>query len=237
MFLPDRYVKGICPICGTPDQYGDSCEVCGSTYTPADLKNPFSVVSGTTPVARESEHYFFRLERVRGPLAAWVGSGAVQESVARKLEEWFSPGPAGLGYFARCALFRLRDPRRARQVLLCLVRCADRLPGELHAAVRGSAASISTISWTPDSTTELHHFIGKDILYFHALFWPAVLEAAGMRRPTAVHAHGFVTINGQKMSKSRGTFITARRYLDSFMPEYLRYYFAAKLGPASKTST
>ena len=229
MFLPDRYVKGICPVCGTADQYGDSCENCGSTYTPADLKNPVSVVSGTAPVWRESEHHFFKLSAFEKPLSTWVHSGAVQESVARKLDEWFSQG--------------LRDWDISRDAPYFGFEIPD-APGKYFYvwfdAPIGYLASFTQLCARTglnfddflgaDSAAELHHFIGKDILYFHTLFWPAVLQASGMRRPTAVHAHGFVTINGQKMSKSRGTFITARRYLQSFAPEYLRYYFAAKLG-------
>lgn len=229
MFLPDRYVRGTCPICATPDQYGDSCENCGSTYTPADLKNPISVVTGTTPVWRESEHYFFKLSTFEKELSSWVGSGALQASVARKLNEWFSQG--------------LRDWDISRDAPYFGFEIPD-APGKYFYvwfdAPIGYLASFTQLCartglkfddfFGVDSATELHHFIGKDILYFHTLFWPAVLQASKMRRPTAVHAHGFLTINGQKMSKSRGTFITARRYLQSFPPEYLRYYFAAKLG-------
>jgi len=228
MFLPDRYVKGACPVCGTADQYGDSCENCGSTYTPSDLKNPISVVSGTTPVWCESEHYFFKLSAFEKPLSAWVRSGAVQESVARKLDEWFSQG--------------LRDWDISRDAPYFGFEIPD-APGKFFYvwfdAPIGYLASLTQLCARAglrfddflglDSTAELYHFIGKDILYFHTLFWPAVLQASGMRRPTAVHAHGFLTINGQKMSKSRGTFITARRYLLDFSPESLRYYFAAKL--------
>ena len=230
MFLPDRYVKGVCPVCGTADQYGDSCENCGSTYTPADLKNPISVVSGTAPVWRDSEHYFFKLSTFEASLAAWVKSGAVQESIARKLEEWFTQG--------------LRDWDISRDAPYFGFEIPD-APGKYFYvwfdAPIGYLASFTQLCartglkfddfLRKDANTELHHFIGKDILYFHTLFWPAVLEGSGLRRPTSVHAHGFVTINGQKMSKSRGTFITARRYLDSFKAEYLRYYFCAKLGP------
>jgi methionyl-tRNA synthetase len=228
MFLPDRYVKGICPVCGTADQYGDSCENCGSTYTPADLKNPISVVTGTAPVWRESEHYFFKLSAFEKPLSKWVRSGATQDSVARKLDEWFTQG--------------LRDWDISRDAPYFGFEIPD-APGKYFYvwfdAPIGYLASFTQLCnrtglkfddfLAADSAAEMHHFIGKDILYFHTLFWPAVLEGAGMRRPTAVHAHGFVTINGQKMSKSRGTFITARRYLEGFSPEYLRYYFAAKL--------
>jgi methionyl-tRNA synthetase len=228
MFLPDRYVKGTCPICSTPDQYGDSCEKCGTTYTPADLINPLSVISNTPPVWRESEHYFFRLSAFEKELKAWISSGTVHESVARKLEEWFTQG--------------LRDWDISRDAPYFGFEIPD-APGKYFYvwfdAPIGYLASFTQLCartelkfddfFNADSGAELHHFIGKDILYFHTLFWPAVLKASGLRKPTAVHAHGFLTINSSKMSKTRGTFITARRYLESLSPEYLRYYFAAKL--------
>jgi methionyl-tRNA synthetase len=229
MFLPDRYIKGSCPVCGTADQYGDSCENCGSTYTPADLKNPISVVSGTAPVWRDSEHYFFRLSAFERSLEAWVKSGTLQESVSRKLEEWFTHGLKDWDISRDAPYFGFEIPDAPRKYfyvwfdapigyLASLTQLCERTHLKFDDFLKAGA------------TTELHHFIGKDILYFHALFWPAVLEGAGFRRPTSVHAHGFLTINGQKMSKSRGTFITARRYLEHFGPEYLRYYIAAKLG-------
>ena len=228
MFLPDRYVKGICPVCATPDQYGDSCENCGSTYTPADLRNPVSVVSGTTPVWRQSEHYFFKLSAFEKPLKSWVGSTAVQESVARKLEEWFSQGLKDWDISRDAPYFGFEIPDAPAKYFYVWF---DAPIGYLASLTQLCARTglVFDDFLKPDSSAELHHFIGKDILYFHALFWPAVLQAAGMRRPTAVHAHGFVTINGQKMSKSRGTFITAQRYLEHFPAEYLRFYFAAKL--------
>jgi methionyl-tRNA synthetase len=228
MFLPDRYVKGICPVCGTADQYGDSCENCGSTYTPADLKSPVSVVSGTAPVWRESEHYFFKLSSFEKLLSVWVRSGAVQESVARKLDEWFSQGLRDWDISRDAPYFGFEIPDAPGKYFYVWF---DAPIGYLASFTQLCARSglIFDDFLRPDSTAELHHIIGKDILYFHTLFWPAVLQASGMRRPTAVHAHGFLTINGQKMSKSRGTFVTARRYLESFAPEYLRYYFAAKL--------
>jgi methionyl-tRNA synthetase len=230
MFLPDRYVKGICPVCGTADQYGDSCENCGSTYTPADLKNPVSVVSGTTPVWRESEHYFFELSAFEKPLGAWVRSGAVQESVVRKLEEWFSQSLRDWDISRDAPYFGFEIPDAPGKYFYVWFDAPIGYLGSLTQLCERTGLKFDDFL-APDSTAELHHFIGKDILYFHTLFWPAVLQGSGMRRPTAVHAHGFLTINGQKMSKSRGTFITARRYLDGFSPEYLRYYFAAKLGP------
>ncbi|HEY2679647.1 MAG TPA: methionine--tRNA ligase [Steroidobacteraceae bacterium] len=230
MFLPDRYVKGICPVCATPDQHGDSCENCGSTYTPADLKNPISVVSGATPVWRESEHYFFRLSAFEKRLHAWVASGAVQESVARKLGEWFSQGLRDWDISRDAPYFGFEIPGAPLKYFYVWF---DAPIGYLASFTQLCARTGLQFDdfLASDSTAELHHFIGKDILYFHTLFWPAVLQASAMRRPTSVHAHGFLTINGQKMSKSRGTFITARRYLENLPAEYLRYYFAAKLGP------
>ena len=230
MFLPDRYVRGTCPVCATPDQYGDSCENCGSTYTPADLKDAISVVSGTTPVWRESEHFFFRLSAFEKPLRAWIQSGAVQARAARKLDEWFSQGLRDWDISRDAPYFGFEIPDAPLKYFYVWF---DAPIGYLASFTQLCARTGLKFDdfFHIDSTAELHHFIGKDILYFHTLFWPAVLQASAMRRPTAVHTHGFVTINGQKMSKSRGTFITARRYLQTFPPEYLRYYFAAKLGP------
>ncbi|MDP9199707.1 MAG: methionine--tRNA ligase, partial [Pseudomonadota bacterium] len=231
MFLPDRYVKGTCPICRTPDQYGDSCENCSGTYTPLDLIDPVSVVTGTRPVERESEHFFFKLGNFESMLRKWTRSGTIQETVANKLDEWFEAG--------------LRDWDVSRDAPYFGFEIPD-APGKyfyvwLDAPV-GYMASFENYCkrhgidfedyWKPDSTAELHHFIGKDILYFHTLFWPATLEGAGFRKPTAVHAHGFLTVNGEKMSKSRGTFVTAERYLAVLPPEYFRYFLAAKLGPS-----
>ena len=230
MFLPDRFVKGTCPICRKPDQYGDSCENCSGTYTPLDLIDPVSVVTGTRPVARESEHIFFRLGDFEPMLRKWTRSGALQPEVANKLDEWFEAG--------------LRDWDISRDAPYFGFEIPD-APGKyfyvwLDAPV-GYMASFDNLCaregltfddyWAPGSDAELHHFIGKDILYFHSLFWPATLEGAGFRKPTAVHAHGFLTVNGEKMSKSRGTFLTAGRYLAALPPEYFRYFLAAKLGP------
>jgi methionyl-tRNA synthetase len=230
MFLPDRYIKGICPVCGTTDQYGDSCENCGSTYTPADLKNPLSVVSGTPPVWRESEHYFFRLSSFEASLALWVKSGALQDTVARKLAEWFTQGLKDWDISRDAPYFGFEIPDAPGKYFYVWFDAPIGYLGSFAQLCARTGLTFADFLGS-DAHTELHHFIGKDILYFHTLFWPAMLEGSGLRRPTAVHAHGFVTINGQKMSKSRGTFITARRYLDHFKAESLRYYFAAKLGP------
>ena len=230
LFLPDRYVKGTCPSCGAADQYGDSCEVCGATYTPADLKDAVSVISGTAPVQRDSEHYFFRLSAFEDRLKAWMAGGAVQPSVAHKLEEWFTQGLKDWDISRDEPYFGFEIPDAPRKFFYVWFDAPIGYLGSFTELCARTGLEFQEF-FAPDSTAELHHFIGKDILYFHALFWPAVLEGSGQRRPTSVHAHGFVTINGQKMSKSRGTFITARRYLDLFPAEYLRYYFAAKLGP------
>ncbi len=233
MFLPDRFIKGECPKCHAKDQYGDNCEVCGATYSPTDLIHPFSAVSGATPVRKETEHYFFKLSECADFLRDWTRSGTLQAEAANKMTEWV--GEAGDN--------KLSDWDISRDAPYFGFEIPD-APGKyfyvwLDAPI-GYMASFKNLCtklgldfdeyWKKDSTTELYHFIGKDILYFHALFWPATLEYSGHRTPTQVYAHGFLTVNGEKMSKSRGTFITARSYLEHVKnPEYLRYYYAAKL--------
>jgi methionyl-tRNA synthetase len=233
MFLPDRFIKGECPKCHAKDQYGDSCEVCGATYNPTELINPFSAVSGAAPVRKETEHYFFKLSECSNFLRGWTRSGTLQQEAANKMKEWI--GEEGEN--------KLSDWDISRDAPYFGFEIPD-APGKyfyvwLDAPI-GYMASFKNLCdkkgldfdeyWKSDSKTELYHFIGKDILYFHALFWPATLEYAGYRKPTQVFSHGFLTVNGEKMSKSRGTFITARSYLDHIgNPEYLRYYYAAKL--------
>ena len=230
MFLPDRFIKGTCPICKTEDQYGDACESCGTTYTPADLINPVSVVSGKTPSEKESEHYFFKLADFEEMLKEWTRGEKMQPEIGNKLQEWFDAG--------------LQDWDISRDAPYWGFEIPD-APGKFFYvwmdAPIGYMASYKKYcdehnldfdsAWEKDSDWELYHFIGKDIAYFHTLFWPAMLAGAGYRTPTAVFAHGFLTVGGQKMSKSRGTFIKARTWLDHLDAEYLRYYFAAKLGP------
>ncbi|MDJ0778409.1 MAG: methionine--tRNA ligase [Gammaproteobacteria bacterium] len=230
MFLPDRFIKGECPNCGTADQYGDNCENCGATYAPTDLKNAVSVVSGEAPIEKDSEQYFFKLEDFSDMLKDWFAAGHVQTEIANKMHEWLDEG--------------LQDWDISRNAPYWGFEIPD-APGKyfyvwLDAPI-GYMASFKNWCdrngvdfdhyWQVDSPAELHHFIGKDIARFHTMFWPAMLHGAGFRRPTAVYCHGFLTVDGQKMSKSRGTFIMARTYLDHLNPEYLRYYFAAKLGP------
>lgn len=231
MFLPDRFVRGTCPRCGTSDQYGDACENCGATYTPADLIDPISVLSGSTPVKRDSEHYFFRLSRYEQRLRDWMQSANLEKSVVAKLEEWFEAGLQDWDISRDAPYFGFRIPGTNDKYFYVWLDA----PVGYAASFKNLCARRDDLDfdeyWRPGHETELYHFIGKDIMYFHTLFWPAVLQGAGFRTPTSVFAHGFLTVNGQKMSKSRGTFIKARTYLDHLHPAYLRYYYAAKLGP------
>jgi methionyl-tRNA synthetase len=229
MFLPDRYVRGTCPRCGTAEQYGDACENCGATYTPADLGNPVSTVSGTTPVWRESEHLFFRLGDFEAMLRGWLATDALQPSVRAKLAEWFAAGLRDWDISRDHPYFGFEVPDAPGKYFYVWFDAPIGYLASLRALCDRRGLDFDAYL-TPDSAAEMVHFIGKDISYFHTLFWPAVLHGAGYRRPTAVYVHGFLTVNGQKMSKSRGTFVTARRYLDHLPPEPLRYYFAAKLG-------
>jgi methionyl-tRNA synthetase len=235
MFLPDRFIKGECPKCGAPDQYGDNCEVCGASYSPSELKNPRSAVSGAVPEDRESEHFFFKLGDFEDLLKAWTRGGGLQREVANKLGEWFAAGLQEWDISRDAPYFGFEIPDAPGKFFYVWLDAPIGYMASfqnLCDSERGKAAGLSFDAfWAPDSQAELYHFIGKDIIYFHALFWPAMLHGAGFRTPTAVFAHGFLTVDGQKMSKSRGTFIKARTYLDHLDPEYLRYYFAAKLGP------
>jgi methionyl-tRNA synthetase len=232
MFLPDRFIRGTCPKCGTEDQYGDSCEACGSTYSPTDLLEPRSAVSGSVPVMKKSEHYFVRLADFEEPLREWMASGTLQPEIENKLQEWFTDGLRDWDISRDAPYFGFRIPGTENKYFYVWVdapvgylssfrELCDRLGLDFDAW------------WAPGSSAEVHHFIGKDIVYFHTLFWPAMLMGAGFRTPTAVYAHGFLMVDGAKMSKSRGTFIRARTYLDHLHPDYLRYYFAAKLGPGT----
>ncbi|MDJ0812563.1 MAG: methionine--tRNA ligase [Woeseiaceae bacterium] len=231
LFLPDRFVKGTCPRCKTEDQYGDACENCGATYTPADLIDPVSVLSGTTPVKRESEHYFFRLSEYGDKLRQWMRDATLDKNVVAKLEEWFEAGLQDWDISRDAPYFGFRIPGTDDKYFYVWLDAPVGYPASFkHLCDRRDDLDFDEY-WRPGSDTELYHFIGKDIMYFHTLFWPAVLQGAGFRQPTSVFAHGFLTVNGQKMSKSRGTFIKARTYLDNLDPSYLRYYYAAKLGP------
>ena len=238
MFLPDRYVKGTCPRCKAADQYGDSCEKCGATYSPSELIDPVSAVSGTTPEERDSEHLFFQLGHFEPLLKEWVRSGTVDSGVANKLDEWFTAGLRDWDISRDAPYFGFGIPGAPGKFFYVWLDAPIGYIGSFDAlsAKRGvDVAATHDEFWGAEGAraagTELYHFIGKDILYFHALFWPAVLNGAGMRTPNGVFVHGFLTVNGQKMSKSRGTFITARQYLDLLPAEPLRFYFASKLTP------
>ncbi|MCU7842754.1 MAG: methionine--tRNA ligase [Candidatus Thiodiazotropha sp. (ex Monitilora ramsayi)] len=230
MFLPDRFIKGTCPKCGSEDQYGDNCEVCGASYSPAELKNPVSAVSGAVPEQRESDHYFFKLADFEEMLKEWTGGGHVQSEVSNKLGEWFEAGLQEWDISRDAPYFGFEIPDHPGKYFYVWLDA----PIGYMASFRNLCDKTDGLDfdefWAADSDTELYHFIGKDIIYFHTLFWPAMLHGAGFRTPSAVFAHGFLTVDGAKMSKSRGTFIKARTYLDHLNPEYLRYYFAAKLG-------
>jgi methionyl-tRNA synthetase len=231
MFLPDRFIKGECPKCGAPDQYGDNCEVCGASYSPAELQNPYSAVSGAKPEERESEHYFFRLEDFETMLEEWTGGGSLQREVANKLGEWFEAGLKEWDISRDAPYFGFEIPDHPGKFFYVWLDAPIGYMASFQNLCDRTDGLEFDDFWSPSSSTEVYHFIGKDIIYFHALFWPAMLHGADFRTPTAVFAHGFLTVDGQKMSKSRGTFIKARTYLDHLNPEYLRYYFAAKLGP------
>lgn len=229
MFLPDRFIKGECPKCGAADQYGDNCEVCGATYSPVELKNPVSVVSGTTPVERESEHYFFKLGDFEAYLKDWMQRTGLHPAVRAKLDEWFNAGLQDWDISRDAPYFGFEIPDAPGKFFYVWL---DAPVGYLASFKQFCAKrGLDFDAWMkPGSDTEMVHFIGKDINYFHSLFWPAMLHGSGYREPNGVYVHGFLTVNGAKMSKSRGTFILAKTYLEFLNPEYLRYYFAAKLG-------
>lgn len=228
MFLPDRFIRGTCPKCKAADQYGDSCEVCGATYSPTELIEPRSALSGAIPIEKESEHYFFDLPKYETLLREWMQAGHLQPEVAKKLEEWFEQGLKQWDISRDAPYFGFLIPETTDKYFYVWLDA----PIGYMASFKKLAAERNLdfdAFWQANSQTELYHFVGKDIVYFHALFWPALLAGSGHRKPTAVFTHGFLTVNGQKMSKSRGTFIEAKRYLEHLNPEYLRYYFAAKM--------
>ncbi|WP_019624567.1 methionine--tRNA ligase [Thioalkalivibrio thiocyanoxidans] len=229
MFLPDRFIKGSCPRCGAEEQYGDSCEACGATYSPLDLKDPVSAISGARPESRESEHYFFRLGDFEAFLREWTGSGRLQDAIRNKLDEWFDAGLTDWDISRDAPYFGFEIPDAPGKYFYVWLDAPIGYMASFRAYAEQQGLDFDAW-WGADSDAELYHFIGKDIAYFHTLFWPAMLHGAGFRTPSAVFCHGFLTVNGQKMSKSRGTFIRARDYLDHLNPESLRYYLAAKLG-------
>ncbi|MDM7857132.1 methionine--tRNA ligase [Thiopseudomonas acetoxidans] len=230
MFLADRFIKGTCPKCKAEDQYGDNCEKCGATYHPTELKNPRSAISGATPELRDSEHFFFKLPNFTAMLKEWTRSGALQTSVANKLAEWLDAGLQEWDISRDAPYFGFEIPGAPNKYFYVWLDAPIGYMASFKNLCDRTPELEFDAFWSVDSTAELYHFIGKDIINFHALFWPAMLEGAGFRKPTAVNVHGYLTVNGAKMSKSRGTFIKARTYLDHLNPEYLRYYYASKLG-------
>ncbi|MFK7913956.1 MAG: methionine--tRNA ligase [Pseudomonadales bacterium] len=229
LFLADRFVKGICPNCKTADQYGDNCEACGATYDALELGDPVSLVSGAKPTRKQSTHYFFDLPQYTDMLKDWTSSGAVQKEVANKLSEWLDAGLKPWDISRDAPYFGFKIPGTDDKYFYVWMDA----PIGYMASLKNYLASHNEFSfddfWAADNDSEVHHFIGKDIVNFHALFWPAVLDGAGFRKPTRIHTHGFVSVDGAKMSKSRGTFINAQTYLAHLNPEYLRYYYATKL--------
>lgn len=227
LFLADRFIKGTCPYCGADDQYGDACEQCYATYTPMDLKNPISVYSSTKPVLKTSLHYFYKLSSFEPSLKMWLDTNPVEKSVTNKLEEWFKEGLRDWDISRDAPYFGFKIPGTEDKYFYVWL---DAPVG--YIATTQSWSQGCGVDWKElwqSNDVEIHHFIGKDILYFHTLFWPVMLEVAGYSKPTKVHVHGFLTVNNQKMSKSRGTFILAKTYLKYLDPEFLRYYYASKL--------
>ncbi len=229
MFLADRFVKGTCPKCEAKEQYGDNCEVCSATYTPMEMINPRSVYSGATPIGKESEHYFLKLPDFQDFLAKWIRSGTLQNQVANKLSEWLDSGLKEWDISRDAPYFGFEIPDAPNKYFYVWLDAPIGYMASFKNLCDRTEGLEFDDYWAKDSDTELYHFIGKDIITFHSLFWPAMLNYAGYRTPTGVNTHGYVTIDGTKMSKSRGTFIMARTYLNHLDPQYLRYYFAAKL--------
>ena len=228
MFLPDRFIKGECPKCGAKDQYGDSCEECGATYSPTDVKNPISTVSNTTPVTKKTEHVFFQLSSYESFLKEWMKNNEIQKEIKNKLSEWLEGGLVDWDITRDKPYFGFEIPGlKDKYFYVWLDAPIGYIASHKNYCDKNKQNYID--DWKEGSKTELYHFIGKDIAYFHGLFWPAMLEGAGLRKPNGVYCHGFLTIDGEKMSKSRGTFFNARTYLNHLLPDYLRYYFSSRL--------
>jgi methionyl-tRNA synthetase len=228
LFLADRYIKGTCPKCKTPDQYGDNCEACSATYQPLDLIDPKSVISGATPVPKESKHLFFALPQFAEYLKDWTRAGHLQPEVANKLAEWLDAGLQEWDISRDAPYFGFEIPGEPGKYFYVWLDAPIGYMASFKNYCEREGVDFDSY-WSKDSDAELYHFIGKDIINFHALFWPAMLSSADFRTPTKVFAHGFLTVDGKKMSKSRGTFINARTYAEHLNPEYLRYYYASKL--------
>ena len=228
MFLPDRYIKGECPKCGAKDQYGDSCEECGATYSSTEIINPVSVLTNSPPITKETEHFFFKLSNYDDFLKNWISEETTQSEIRNKLSEWLSEGLADWDITRDKPYFGFNIPDAKDKFFYVWLDAPVGYIASFKNYCMKHNANFEEF-WNKETSTELYHFIGKDIAYFHALFWPAMLEGANFRKPNAIYCHGFLTIDGEKMSKSRGTFFNARTYLDFLEPEYLRYYFASRL--------
>lgn len=229
MFLPDRFIMGVCPKCGAGDQHGDNCDSCGETYSPTDLINPKSILSGETPVMKDSEHFFFDLPHFEEVLKAWTGSGSLQEETANKVQEWFRSGLRQWDISRDAPYFGFEIPGETGKYFYVWLDA----PIGYMASFKNLCEKRSDLDfdeyWNKESSAEIYHFIGKDIIYFHSLFWPAILEGIGFRKPSNIRVHGYVTVNGSKMSKSKGTLVRASTYLEHLDPDCLRYYYATKI--------
>lgn len=229
MFLPDRFIKGTCPKCGAEDQYGDNCEVCGANYSPTDLISAKSVLTGSTPVLKESEHYFFELPKYTDKLQTWMKESDLQKPIVHKLNEWFEQGLQKWNISRDKPYFGFKIPDTDNKFFYVWLDAPIGYIASFKNFCEKNKMTFYKEFWEKETSTELYHFVGKDVMYFHTLFWPAILMSAELRTPSAVYVHGFLTVNGEKMSKSRGTFVKVSDYLQYFKPDYLRYYFAAKL--------
>ena len=228
MFLPDRYIKGECPKCGAKDQYGDSCEECGATYSSTEIVNPISIVSNSSPITKKTEHFFFKLSDYEDFLKEWISSDTTQLEIKNKLSEWLSDGLADWDITRDKPYFGFNIPGHDDKYFYVWLDAPIGYIASFKNYCEKNNKDFNEY-WDKESDCEMYHFIGKDISYFHALFWPAMLEGSNFRKPTAIFCHGFLTIDGEKMSKSRGTFFNARTYLNHLSPEYLRYYYASRL--------
>tara|TARA_Y100001936_G_C16075443_1_gene673703 strand:- start:1584 stop:3053 length:1470 start_codon:yes stop_codon:yes gene_type:complete len=232
LFLSDRYVKGTCPKCSAEDQYGDNCEICGAKYEAAELGDPVSTISGQKPVVRSSEHVFFELSKLESNVAAWMKSTPLQEAVKNKLEEWFQQGLRDWDISRDSPYFGFEIPDMPDKYFYVWLDAPIGYIASLENYLNSETKETAEDIWSESANTEIYHFIGKDIMNFHALFWPALLETSKFKKPSNVFVHGFLGLNGAKMSKSKGNFLSMRDYLDILDADYIRYYLASKLSPS-----
>ncbi|MFA6282095.1 MAG: methionine--tRNA ligase, partial [Candidatus Omnitrophota bacterium] len=230
IFLPDRMIKGVCPVCKANEQYGDNCEACSATYDPTQLISPYCAICGAKPIRKKSIHYYFKLSAFADKLEKWIAEDHVRQEIKNKLKEWFEQGIKDWDISRDAPYFGFKIPGTADKYFYVWLDAPVGYMATTKNWCVKNGKSFEEI-WQ-GSNFEIHHFIGKDILYFHTLFWPAMLMVSGFATPTKINVHGFLTVNGEKMSKSRGTFLNASDYLKYLDPEFLRFYYAAKLGPA-----